>query len=260
TNHHVIAGADAIQVLLQDGRSARAAIVGLDPESDLAVLQIELPELPVVPEPPDADLQVGDIVLAIGNPFGVGQTVTMGIVSATGRSRLGLNTFEDFIQTDAAINPGNSGGALVDSAGRLVGINTAIFSKSGGSQGIGFAIPAHLAAKVLHEIVEQGFVSRGWLGVEVQTLPVQLAKRLKVDPGVGVLVAKVLPYGPADKAGLKANDIITQVDGAAVADPHNAVNNISRAKPGQIVELNVLRNGENVKLKARVGQRPQPAS
>jgi serine protease DegS len=260
TNNHVVAGADEIQVLLQDGRGSRATIVGVDVESDLAVLRIGLPNLPVAQLKPEAQLRVGDIVLAIGNPYGVGQTVTMGIISATGRSRLGLNTFEDFIQTDAAINPGNSGGALVDARGQLIGINTAIFSRTGGSQGIGFAIPASLAAKVMAQIVDQGFVSRGWLGVEVQSVPLPLAVELALPGRKGVLIAALLPDGPAANAGLKAGDVITQVNDVVVADPHTAVNAIAHIKPGNTVNLAVWRAGESLEMQATVGQRPSPSN
>jgi len=258
TNNHVVSGADEIQVRLRDGRGSEAILVGSDAESDLAVLRVELPNLPALSFETSQQLAVGDVVLAIGNPFGVGQTVTMGIVSATGRSRLGLNTFENFIQTDAAINPGNSGGALVDATGRLIGINTAIFSRSGGSQGIGFAIPASLAEKVMREIVAHGFVARGWLGIEVQSLSASLARELAVPESSGVLIAKLLPDGPAAQAGLQLGDVLTHVNGVRVDDPHSAVNAIARTKPGSTATLTLIRQSHRIQISATVGQRPRP--
>ena len=219
TNNHVVKGADEIRVLLQDGRGARAEVVGADVETDLAVLRVTLPNLPSIGIRPRSQLRVGDVVLAIGNPFGVGQTVTMGIISATGRTRLGLNTFEDFIQTDAAINPGNSGGPLVDASGRLVGINTAIFSRTGGSQGIGFAIPAPLAIDVMNQIVRQGFVARGWLGIEIRPLTEPLARELSLNSSSGVLIARVMQGGPGAQAGLSPGDVIAKVGGVRMAHP-----------------------------------------
>ena len=258
TNNHVVAGADEIEVLLRDGRGGRAVLVGSDAESDLAVLRVELPDLPTLRFEPGEQLTVGDVVLAIGNPFGVGQTVPMGIVSATGRSRLGLSTFEDFIQTDAAINPGNSGGALVDAYGRLIGINTAIFSRSGGSQGIGFAIPASLAAQVMREIIANGYVARGWLGIEVRSLPDTLASQLAVPERRGVLVTNLLPHGPAARAGLQPGDVLTHVNDLRVDDPHSAVNAIARTKPGSEAALRFIRQSRRMALSIQVGERPRP--
>jgi len=256
TNNHVIEGADEIEVALHDGRTTRAALVGADPESDLAVLRIHLAHLPAITLGHSRALQVGDVVLAIGNPFGVGQTVTQGIVSATGRSRIGLSTFEDFIQTDAAINPGNSGGALVNTDGDLVGINTAIFSRSGGSQGIGFAIPVSLARGVMAQLIATGHVSRGWLGIEVQRLTPELAASFGLKQEKGVLVAGVLKGGPAQRAGLQPGDVITTLNGAAVADVRTALTAITHAPPGSRMAITGRRDGKTFHLDARVGQRP----
>jgi serine protease DegS len=213
TNNHVVENAAGIEVLLHDGRNAEAKLVGTDPETDVAVLKIGLEQLPTITLSQDKNLLVGDVVLAIGNPFGVGQTVTMGIVSATGRDRVGINTFENFIQTDAAINPGNSGGALVDAKGNLVGINTAIFSRSGGSQGIGFAIPMSIARDIMSQIIETGQVSRGWLGVEAQDITPQLAESFNLQGVTGVIIAGIQRSGPAAQAGLRPGDIITSING-----------------------------------------------
>ncbi|HEX6829197.1 MAG TPA: trypsin-like peptidase domain-containing protein, partial [Burkholderiales bacterium] len=218
TNHHVVEAADEIEVALADGRTARAAIVGSDPESDLAVVRIDLKNLPAITFGRSEQAKVGDVVLAIGNPLGVGQTVTMGIVSAIGRSGLGINTFENFIQTDAAINQGNSGGALVDAGGNLIGINTAILSRSGGNIGIGFAIPATLARQVMEQIIQTGSVTRGWIGVEVQDLTNDLAESFKVSSGKGVLIAGVIPGSPAEKGGIRRGDVLVAVEGKPVAD------------------------------------------
>jgi serine protease DegS len=257
TNNHVIEGADAIQVTLRDGRSAEAKVVGSDPEADLAVLKIEQEKLPAITIG-DADaLRVGDVVLAIGNPFGVGQTVTLGIVSATGRSSLGINTFENFIQTDAAINPGNSGGALITARGELIGINTAIFSKSGGSQGIGFAIPMSLAKNSMAQIVEQGYVSRGWMGVEIQELTPQLAESFGLKDEKGIIIAGVLRDGPADKGGLKPGDIITRINDMAIESGHDALNTIGQTQPGEQITVQGQRDGKELELKIEVGERPK---
>jgi serine protease DegS len=258
TNNHVVQGADEIEVALHDGRSAAAAVVGTDPESDLAVLKIELPELPSIVFGQSEKLRVGDVVLAIGNPFGVGQTVTSGIVSATGRSQLGLSTFENFIQTDAAINPGNSGGALVNAYGQLVGINTAIFSRSGGSQGIGFAIPVSLAKGVMKEIIEYGRALRGWLGVEVQDLNPALAESFGLSDVAGALVAGIQAGGPADTAGLRPGDIITEVNGAAINGSRALMNTITSNPPGTKLKLKVLRQGDSMNIETVIGERPQP--
>ena len=257
TNNHVIEGADEIQVALRDGRTADVTVVGSDPESDLAVLKLVATGLPSITMGDSDDLQIGDVVLAIGNPFGVGQTVTMGIVSATGRDRLGLSTFENFIQTDAAINPGNSGGALVNAFGHLVGINTAIFSRTGGSQGIGFAIPISLAKDVTKQIIEHGRVVRGWLGVEIQDVTPELAESFNLSKPEGAIVAGVLKKGPADIAGLRPGDVITSVNGKAVADSKQTLKAISSAKPGDAVKLEFIRRGKNETLSAKAAERPQ---
>ncbi|WP_069861852.1 Do family serine endopeptidase AlgW [Pseudomonas citronellolis] len=259
TNNHVTAGADQIVVALRDGRETTARLVGSDPETDLAVLKIDLKDLPVMTLGRSDGIRTGDVCLAIGNPFGVGQTVTMGIISATGRNQLGLNTYEDFIQTDAAINPGNSGGALVDASGNLVGINTAIFSKSGGSQGIGFAIPIKLALEVMKSIVEHGSVIRGWLGVEVQPLTPELAESFGLQDQGGVVVAGVYRDGPAAQSGMQPGDIILDIDGKKAADGRTAMNQVARTKPGEKISIQVLRNGKHVTLEAEVGLRPPPA-
>ena len=259
TNHHVIKDADAIQVALRDGRTAPAKIIGDDPDTDLAVLKIELDKLPVVTLTDSNALRIGDVTLAIGNPYGVGQTVTMGIVSATGRSKLGINTFENFIQTDAAINPGNSGGALVDAYGNLIGINTAIFSRSGGSQGIGFAIPANMAQEVLQEILKYGHPRRGWLGVEAHAVTPTIAKALEMDEAAGVIVAGVMRNGPAHMAGLEPGDVILAIDGQDVTDARDALASISRHKPGTKLQMKIFRKGKTLSLVATVIERPQRA-
>ena len=258
TNNHVVEGADEIEVALHDGRNAVANIVGTDPESDLAVLKIELPDLPSIVFGHSDKLRVGDVVLAIGNPFGVGQTVTSGIVSATGRSQLGLSTFENFIQTDAAINPGNSGGALINAYGQLIGINTAIFSRSGGSQGIGFAIPVSLAKGVMKEIIEYGRALRGWLGVEVQDLSPGLAESFGLDRVYGALVAGIQPDGPANTAGLRPGDIITEINGTEINGSRALMSTITSNAPGTKLNLKVLRQGDSIKIETMIGERPQP--
>jgi len=256
TNNHVISGADSIVVALRDGREALAKVVGLDPETDLAVLKIELTDLPSITLAPSDELRIGDVALAIGNPFGVGQTVTMGIISATGRNRLGLSTYEDFIQTDAAINPGNSGGALVDAHGNLVGINTAIFSKSGGSQGIGFAIPSSLASQVMQDLISHGRVIRGWLGVEIQELTPRLAESFGVGDRSGLIIAGIFRNGPAHQAGLRPGDVLLQVEGKPVTTSRATMNHIARFKPGQSIALGVLRDGHEMTVTATIGERP----
>jgi serine protease DegQ len=261
TNHHVIEAADEIEVALADGRKAPARVVGTDPETDLAVLKTDIgagaPSITF--GNPDA-LSVGDVVLAIGNPFGVGQTVTMGIVSALGRSHLGISTFENFIQTDAAINPGNSGGALVDSAGNLVGINSAIYSRTGGSLGIGFAIPADLARKVMEEIVRTGAVTRGWIGVEVQDISPELAESFRLTDAKGTLIAGVLRGGPADRAGVKPGDILIAVENETVTDSSTMLNLIAALEPGKAAKLKILRNREELQIEVSVGKRPRPTA
>ncbi|AUZ44696.1 putative periplasmic serine endoprotease DegP-like precursor [Pseudomonas sp. 31 R 17] len=260
TNNHVTTGADQIVVALRDGRETLARVVGSDPETDLAVLKIDLKDLPSITLGRSDGLRVGDVALAIGNPFGVGQTVTMGIISATGRNQLGLNSYEDFIQTDAAINPGNSGGALVDANGNLTGINTAIFSKSGGSQGIGFAIPVKLAMEVMKSIIEHGQVIRGWLGIEVQPLTKELAESFGLTGRPGIVVAGIFRDGPAQKAGLQLGDVILSIDGAPAGDGRKSMNQVARIKPTDKVAIQVMRNGKEIKLSAEIGLRPPPAT
>jgi len=259
TNHHVIEGADEIEVAFADGRKRTAKLIGSDPETDIAVLKIDAKDLP----PPITlgkmeSVQVGDVVLAIGNPFGVGQTVTSGIVSALGRNQLGINTFENFIQTDAAINPGNSGGALVDTKGNLIGINTAIYSRSGGNMGIGFAIPVNTAKQVMESIVTNGSVTRGWIGVEPQNLSKELAESLNLPKDTtGVLISGVLDGGPADKAGMKPGDVLTQVNGQAVNDVAALLNRIAQTNPGDEAKVTLLRKGKELSIRIQVGKRPK---
>ncbi|HHJ14765.1 MAG TPA: Do family serine endopeptidase [Gammaproteobacteria bacterium] len=256
TNNHVIAGADEIQVLLQDGRSTRAELVGADKDTDLAVLRIELDDLPVLRLGHSRNLRVGDVALAIGNPFGVGQTVTLGIVSATGRSQLGINRYEDFIQTDAAINPGNSGGALINAWGELIGINTAIYSRSGGSQGIGFAIPVDLAANIMQQIIEQGHVERGWLGIEAQDITPQLAESFGLEDIRGMLVAGVLRGGPADKAGIRPGDVFHRINGRNVDNARAAMAIIAQAGPDARLVMEGVRDGRPLQLEVVTGRQP----
>jgi Do/DeqQ family serine protease len=259
TNNHVIETADAIEVALNDGRKFAARLVGRDPETDLAVLRIDGEAvLPAITFSASDSLAVGDVVLAIGNPFGVGQTVTMGIVSALGRSQLGINTFENYIQTDAAINPGNSGGALVDSAGSLVGINTAIYSRSGGSLGIGFAIPVSIARDVLEQIVATGEVVRGWVGVEIQDLTPELAASFGYRDASGALIAGVLRGSPADRAGVRPGDVLVALDGETVRDPRAMLDMVAALPPGKRAVFRVRRGAEELDLDVAVGRRPVP--
>ena len=260
TNHHVIEGAGEIAVRLADGREARARLVGADPETDIAVLKIDLPSLPVVALGDASRLVVGDPVLAIGNPFNVGQTVTAGIVSALGRNRLGLSTFENFIQTDAAINPGNSGGALVDARGALVGINTAIYSQGGGSLGIGFAVPVDLARQVMDDLVRDGRVVRGWIGVEPRDLTADLAASLGLDKVQGVLITGVLQGGPAAQAGVRPGDVVTAVAARPVLSTADLLKAVAALKPQSSARLSVLRNGQPQDVEVKVGERPAPAA
>jgi serine protease DegQ len=262
TNHHVIEGADEIEVAFADGRKRNAKLIGSDPETDIAVLKIDATDLPNPITLGKMELvHVGDVVLAIGNPFGVGQTVTSGIVSALGRNQLGINTFENFIQTDAAINPGNSGGALVDTKGNLIGINTAIYSRSGGNMGIGFAIPINTAKQVMESILTSGSVTRGWIGVEPQNLSKELAESLNLPKDTtGVLISGVLEGGPADKAGMKPGDVLTQVNGQAVNDVVTLLNRIAQTGPGDEAKINLLRKGKAMTLKVQVGKRPKSKS
>jgi serine protease DegQ len=258
TNHHVIESVDQIEVALADARKVRARVVGADPETDLAVLKIELEKLPSITFARPEQLRVGDIVLAIGNPFGVGQTVTLGIVSGLGRSHLGITTFENFIQTDAAINPGNSGGALVDASGNLVGINTAIYSQTGGSMGIGYAIPVSIARQVMEQIVEKGSVTRGWIGVGVQDITAELAQSFKLSAARGVLITQVERGSPADKAGMKPGDILLAVNDRPVADTTTMLNLIASLQPGQQAAIRLTRNQTETDLTVTIGRRPRP--
>src|SRR6202008_3533073 len=253
TNHHVVEAADEIEVALADGKKLLATVVGNDPDTALAVLRLEAQNLPAINFGSSDALRVGDVVLAIGNPFGVGQTVTSGIVSALGRTGLGINTFENFIQTDAAINPGNSGGALVDAAGNLIGINTAIFSRSGGSMGIGFAIPVSTAKMVLEQIVKNGSVTRGWIGVEAQAISPAVAESFRLGSTRGALIAGVLRGGPADKAGVKPGDVLLEVQGKPVADPTGMLNLIAALAPGQAAKVKLKRHGQDVDATITVG-------
>jgi serine protease DegQ len=258
TNQHVVEAADSIEVSLNDGRTASAELVGTDPETDLAVLRIKLDDLPALQFAADDNVRVGDVVLAMGNPFGVGQTVTMGIVSALGRDKVGINTFENFIQTDAAINPGNSGGALVDTAGNLLGINTAIYSRSGGSLGIGFAIPAKTVQGVLSQIVRTGSVTRGYIGVEQQNITEELATAFNLPQKDGVIIAGIVKDGPADKAGLKVGDILLKLDGQKISDTTQMLNLIAAYAPGEKKSVELLRDGKNETLSIEIGVRPKP--
>ncbi len=258
TNNHVIEGASDIEVMLTDGRQARATLVGTDPETDVAVLRIDLPNLPVIAMGDAGSLQVGDVVLAIGNPFNVGQTVTSGIVSALGRNQLGINTFENFIQTDAAINPGNSGGALVDADGRLVGINTAIFSRSGGSLGIGFAIPVDVARQVASALLQDGVVARGWIGVQTRELTPELAEALNLGNARGVLIGGVVAEAPAAKAGIKPGDVLLRIGPQTVATPAELLATVASLKPKTLVDVSIQRAGKTMSLQVDVAQRPRP--
>ena len=256
TNQHVVEAADEIQVALADGRTVPARVVGADPETDLAVLKIDADNLPAITFAQVDSLKVGDWVLAVGNPFGVGQTVTAGIVSALGRTHLGINTFENFIQTDAAINPGNSGGALVDAAGHLVGVNSAIYSRTGGSQGIGFAIPVSIARQVMEQIIKSGSVTRGWVGIEVQDMTPELAESFSLKNAEGALIAGVLKGGPADAGGIRPGDILLAVNGNKVSDSATLLNLIAALKPGDVARLTVARKQQSLDLKIQVGLRP----
>jgi Do/DeqQ family serine protease len=260
TNNHVVERADEITVVLNDGRRTQARLVGTDPDTDLAVLKIKLDQLPVMVLSNSDQLQVGDIVLAIGNPFGVGQTVTSGIVSALGRSQLGINTFENFIQTDAAINPGNSGGALVDVQGNLLGINTAIYSRSGGSMGIGFAIPVSTARQVLEGIVKDGQVVRGWIGVEPTELTADLAKTFNIQRTQGVIITGVLQSGPAARAGVQPGDVLLAVEGQPVQTVPELLAIVSALKPGRPARLKFLRKNEEMEFAVTPAQRPRAKS
>jgi serine protease DegQ len=257
TNNHVIEGADEIEVQLVDGRRARAKVVGTDPETDVAVLKITLDKLPVITFGSTDNLQVGDVVLAIGNPFGVGQTVTSGIVSALGRNQLGINTFENFIQTDAAINPGNSGGALVDASGNLLGINTAIYSRTGGSLGIGFAIPVSTAQQVMEGLIKEGQVRRGWIGVEPRDLTPEIAETFNLPIKEGVLITGVLQEGPASAGGMKPGDVVTKVANTPVSNTSQLLTAVAALKPQTPAVIAVQRGDKALELKVTVAQRPK---
>ena len=257
TNNHVIDGADDVEVLLGDGRSAKARTIGADPESDIAVLKIDLDKLPVIAFGDVDRLQVGDVVLAIGNPFGVGQTVTSGIVSALGRNSLGINIFENFIQTDAAINPGNSGGALVDASGNLLGINTAIYSRSGGSLGIGFAIPVSTARQVMEGLIKDGQVTRGWIGVEPRDLTPEIAKTLDLAVTQGVLITGVVQAGPASAGGLRPGDVVLKIGATPVVNTPQLLNAVAALKPRETATISVQRGVSALDVKVIVAQRPK---
>jgi serine protease DegQ len=259
TNHHVVEAADQIEVALADGRKAKAHVIGSDPETDIAVIKIELPgNLPAITFGHPEQAQVGDMVLAIGNPFGVGQTVTMGIISALKRDHLGLNTFESFIQTDAAINPGNSGGALVDTNGSLIGINSAIYSPNGGSLGIGFAIPANTAKNTMEQIIKQGSVTRGWIGAAVQELTPELAESFKLGDIKGVLITETIRNSPAENAGVRRGDILIAIDNQPIESWSAMLETVSNLPPGKIVMVKLMRDGEAISLKLKIGKRPKP--
>ncbi len=255
TNNHVVAGAQEIIALLYDGREARATVVGTDKDSDLAVLKIDLDKLSPIPRSPQSKPEVGDIVLAIGNPFGIGQSVSQGIISATGRRGLSLNTYENFLQTDAAINPGNSGGALIDVYGNLVGINSATLNETS-FVGIGFAIPSDMAIKVLKDITTHGRVIRGWLGVEVQQLSPQIAAQLELSPPSALIITAVPVHGPAYNSGLQPGDIITHINGLEVSDGSSEMNLIADLAPGDPIELRIIRKDIWLTIKAIAGIRP----
>jgi serine protease DegQ len=261
TNHHVVEAADQIEIALSDGRKAKAHVIGSDPETDLAVIKIELPgNLPAITFGHPEKARVGDMVLAIGNPFGVGETVTMGIVSALKRDHLGINTFENFIQTDAAINPGNSGGALVDGNGNLIGINSAIYSPNGGSLGIGFAISATTAKKTMEQIIQHGSVTRGWIGAGVQELTPELAESFKLGDIKGVLITEVVQRSPADQAGVKTGDILVSIDNNAIDNWSAMLETVANLPPGKVVPIKLMRNGEAISLQVKIGKRPKPVS
>ena len=257
TNAHVISNADEIQITLYDGRQSSAEIVGIDADTDLAVLKIDMDNLHVAPSSDSSRVKVGDVVLAIGNPYDFGQTVTQGIVSAKGRDRVGITTFENFIQTDADINPGNSGGALVSARGKLIGINTAIISSSGGSQGIGLAIPTNLALGVMRQIIEFGYVIRGWIGIEAQIVPQDIIDATGLDEG-GILIVAVLNGSPADQAGIVPGDIMTRINDKPLSSPQYTINMISQVKPGARIEIELLRGWERETLIVQVAKRPAP--
>ena len=255
TNAHVIQGAEEIFVVLRDGRETIARTIGIDSDTDLAVLQIGLGNLPVISIGDSSQLHVGDVVLAIGNPYDFGQTVTQGIISATGRRRLGITTFDNFIQTDADINPGNSGGALISSQGNLLGINTAIYSTTGGSQGIGLATPVNTALDVMQQLISNGRVVRGYIGIQAQPLPADIAEAMGLMKG-GVIVLGVLQGGPADIAGINPGDVLTKIQGQDIIDPRQAIDTIAKLAPGSKIEITIVRGWDELKINAMVTQRP----
>ena len=257
TNQHVIESADEIQVALEDGRTVKAHVVGSDPDTDLAVLKIDVKNLPAITFADAEKNKVGDVVLAIGNPFGVGQTVTQGIISALGRNHLGISTFENFIQTDASINPGNSGGALIDADGNLVGVNSAIYSRNGGSMGIGFAIPVSIAKQVMEQIIRQGSVTRGWIGIEAQDMTAELAESFKLKNAQGSLIAGIIKNSPAERAGLKAGDVLLEINGLQVIDSSNMLGLISELKPNKQAILKIARNQKEINVPVIIGRRPK---
>ena len=260
TNFHVIEAAEEIEITTHNGKKFDASLIGADPETDLAVLKIDNLALPNIILGNINNLNVGDSVLAIGNPFGVGQTVTMGIVSGLGRNQLGISTFENFIQTDAAINPGNSGGALVDVNGDLVGINSAIYSKSGGSMGIGFAIPIDLVKKITEQIIIKGYVTRGWIGVEVQELTDDLKESFNLSSNSGALIASVVKNSPADKGGLKSGDIIVNINNKKISNGKALLNIVSDSQPSQSIDIEIIRGNRKIKLSLKVSERPRLGS
>lgn len=260
TNEHVIKGAEEILVWLQDGRETQAELVGTDPESDLAVLKIDMEGLTAIEVADPSQARVGDIVLAIGNPFGVGQTVTQGILSATGRYNLRISEYENFLQTDAAVNVGNSGGALVDIQGRLLGINTAILGEGDTSVGVSFAIPADSAIRSLREIIEHGRVVRGWLGLDARPMTPELASSLELESTEGVIITNIIEDSPAEQAGLVAGDVLTHIDNQSVGQGRQGMNQIATTPPGSEVKLRVLRDGRRLELTTTIGERPAPNS
>ena len=257
TNHHVIEGAEKIEIALSDGRKATAIVIGNDPDTDLAVLQIKLKNLNKITFGDSTSAFVGDTVLAIGNPFGVGQTATQGIISALGRNKLNINTFENFIQTDAAINPGNSGGALVNSKGELIGINTAIYSQSGGNVGIGFAIPSSTVEFVLNSILTNGKVTRGFLGVQPTSISNYIAQSLNLPNSNGAYISKLITDGPADKAGLLPGDIVLKIDKNTIIDKEDLLETIAKIRPGTNISVEILRKGEKLLIPTEIGERPK---
>jgi serine protease Do len=256
TNNHVIDGANEIRVYTSDKRELKGRVIGADPKTDIAVVKVEAKNLPTLPFADSSQAQVGDIVLAIGNPFGVGQTVTMGIISATGRGNLGIEDYEDFIQTDAAINPGNSGGALINASGQLIGVNTAILSRAGGNQGVGFAVPANLARTVMNQLLKNGKVVRGYLGVMIQPVTPEIAKAFNLPDARGALIGEVTPDGPAARAGLAQGDVIIELDGVRVDDSRDLRLKIGQLAPGSTIRLKLLRDGNPREVNATLGELP----